>query len=204
MNLLQLITIIKRYLKRTDLDDLLPDWIEFAQRRIDMDMRLPEQEFRSTTTPTTRFISLPLDWIEMRNIQVNFDGNFSLQYLTPEQLDNASRALKGDSPNPIQFYTIMDTQLELVPPPTADSEVTLEMFYYARQASLASDEDTTKVLLVYPQLYIYAVMVEAMPFLEHAAGQASWFQMYTDYARLLNERAQAGRFSGNSIQMRAV
>ena len=112
--------------------------------------------------------------------------------------------MKGDSPNPVQFYTIMDTQLELQPAPTEDSEITLEMFYYARQAVLSNDEDITKITVVYPQLYIYAVMVEAMPFLEHVEGQASWLDQYGSYRDLLNGRAQAGRFSGNSMQMRAV
>jgi len=204
MNFGELKIIIKRYLKRTDLDDVILDWIEFAQRRIDNDMRLPEQEFRSTTTANLRFLPLPGDWIEMRNIQVDFDGGFALQYLTPEQLDNMGRQLKGDSPNPIQFYTIMDHQLELIPAPSEDSQVVIEMFYYAREPKLVNDIDFSRLLAVFPNLYIYAVMIEAMPFLEHQAGMATWQQMYSDYSALLNTRAQAGRFSGNSIQMRAV
>ncbi len=204
MNYLELRTIVKRYLKRTDLDDVIPDWIEFAQRRIDSDLRLPEQEYRTTTIANLQFLPLPVDWLEMRHVQVVFDGNFALQYLTPEQLDNMGRQLKGDSPNPIQFYTIMDKQIELVPSPTADTEVEIELFYYAREPALVNDTDQTKILIIYPQLYIYSVMIEAMPFLEHVAGQASWQDMYDNLVALLNTRAQAGRFSGNSIQMRAV
>ena len=204
MNFGELKTSIRRYLKRTDLDDIIPDWVEFAQRRIDTELRLPEQEFRTTTTANLKFLPLPLDWIEMRHVQVVFDGDFALQYLTPEQLDNAGRLLKGDSPNPIQFYTIMNNQIELVPAPSADTEVQIEMFYYAREPVLVNDNDITKVLNRYPQLYIYAVMVEAMPFLEYQAGQASWQSMFNEMVVILNNRAQAGRFSGNSMQMRAV
>lgn len=204
MNLGQLKTIIKRYLKRTDLDDVIPDWIEFSQRRIDSDLRLPEQEYRTQTVANLAFLPLPNDWLEMRNIQVNFDGNYSLQYLTPEQLDNMSRVLKGETPNPIQFYTIMNNQIELIPAPDSDTETIVEMFYYAREPALINDLDTTKILTLYPQLYTYAVMVEAMPFLEHESGQATWDSMYTRLRDLLNTRAQAGRFSGNSMQMRAV
>lgn len=204
MNYGELQTIIRRYLKRVDLDDVIPQWVEFAQRRIDMDLRLPEQEFRAIAIADRQFLPLPLDWIEMRNIQVKYDGNFALSYLTPEQLDNMGRRLKGDSPTPIQFYTIMDNQLELVPAPGEDSEIEIEMFYYAREPALVNDVDFSRVLNLYPNLYIYAVMIEAMPFLEHAAGQQTWQQMYAEYADLLNRRAQAGRFSGNSIQMRAV
>ena len=81
MNFGELKTLIRRYLKRTDLDDVIPDWIEFAQRRLDSDMRLPEQEYRTTTTANLKFLPLPNDWLEMRHVQVDFDGNFSLQYL---------------------------------------------------------------------------------------------------------------------------
>lgn len=204
MNLGELKTSIRRYLKRTDLDDVIPDWIQFAQRRIDTEMRLPEQEYRTTTTANLAFLPLPQDWIEMRNVQVDFDGNYALSYLTPEQLDNMSRTLKGESPNPIQFYTIVNNQIELIPAPGDDTETIIELFYYAREPALVNNSDTTKILTKFSQLYIYGVMVEAMPFLEHQAGQASWQQMFDEFARILNQRAQAGRFSGNSIQMRAV
>jgi hypothetical protein len=48
------------------------------------------------------------------------------------------------------------------------------------------------------------MMIEAMPFIESQDGQASWAQMYRDLAKLLNTRAQAGRFGANSLHMRAV
>jgi hypothetical protein len=200
-NLGELKTALTRYLKRDDLGDLYDIWIDFAGIRIDQEMRLPQQEFRTIAIANARFIPLPTDFIEMRNVQVDFDGGLALTYLTPEALDNTARRVTG---TPIQFYTIMNNQIELIPAPADNSQVEIELFYYAKQEALTSETSTTAVLDAFPMLYLYAALVEAMPFMEHESGSISWDRMFTDMARLLNTRAQAGRFSGNSLHMRAV
>ncbi len=200
-NLGELKTAVRRYLKRTDLDDLIPDWISFAGKRIDNDLRLPDQEFRTTATANAKYLPLPFDFIEMRNIQVNFMGDFALEYVTPGQADRVGRKISG---TPIQFYTIFNNQIELIPPPSEDSLVEIELFYYAQLPTLVNDSDTNKVLVAYPQMYLYCCMIEAMPFLEHDKGQVEWQAMYNTFKDAINDRAQAGRFSGNSIAMRSA
>lgn len=152
------------------------------------------------TIPTAGFISLPPDFIELRNIQTTYYGSLALQYLSPAQLDDYGRSLKS---GPVQFYTIMDNQLQLLPAPQADSEAVMEIFYYAKQAPFSQNADTSPVLDAYPNLYLYATMVEAMPFFENAAGSQRWDQMYTELRNTLNTRAQAARYSGDTKQMRA-
>lgn len=198
----ELKTAVTRYLKRPDLADLYADWVDFASSRIDQDLRLPEQEYRTISVANAQYLSLPLDYIELRNIQVAAQGGaLPLRYMTPEQLDNFSRF---DQQQPIKYYTIVNGQLELIPAPAADSTTEIELFYYAKLPVPDQDADTNKVLTAFPQLYLYAMMIEAMPFMEHQEGQASWDSMYTDLAKLLNTRAQSGRFGANSLHMRAV
>jgi hypothetical protein len=201
MNYGEFKTLVRTYIKRTDLDDLIPTWVAMAGLRIDSDCKLAAQEYRTTTPAVAQYIPLPADFIEMRNIQVDYRGQLALEYLTPEQLDNMTfQRLEG----PPRFYTIFNNQVELYPQGTAESELTLELFYFAKNPDLTSDLQETKVLSQHPQLWLYAVMVEAMPFLEHESGQASWATMYRDMAEVLNTRAESARYSGNSIQMRAT
>lgn len=198
----ELKTALTRYLKRADLADLYDDWVDFASSRIDNDCRLAEQEYRTTATANAQFLTLPLDFVEMRNIQVSVTGGaYPLTYLTPEALDLYARV---DKRQPIKHYTIVNSQIELIPAPAADSTTVIELFYFAKLFPLVNDGDTNKVLLAFPQLYIYAMMVEAMPFIEHTEGMASWNGMYRDMANLLNTRAEKARYSGNSLHMRAV
>jgi len=189
---------VLRYLKRTDIDDLVPDWIQFAGLRIDADCRLPEQEFRSTSLAVERYVGLPLDFMEMRNIQA--EGR-ALEYITPERMDQIRQNTKGGQ---VRYYTIFDNQIELLPHPSAEAPYELEIFYFSRLPPLVADSDVNLVLAAHPQLYLYACLVEGMPFLEHQTGQATWATMYRDLVTLLNDRAEKGRFSGNSLHLRAI
>ncbi len=201
MNLQELKALLDRYLKRTDLADLYDDWIGFTQSRINQQLRLAEQEYRSVTKPLNNFIQLPDDFIEMRHLEVNFQGGRSIEYVTAAQLDQM-RAKYGTSGG-MRFYTILDHQLELFPAPGLDSEQVLTMFYYAKLPALVAAADSNKVLDAYPQLYLYGCMVEAGAFREHEKDTATYAQLWTQYSTELNTRHQAGRFSGDALTMRA-
>ena len=126
MNVGELKTLLDRYLKRDDLRDLYDRWIEFTQLRINMQLRLQEQEYRATTVPVNQYIALPPDYIEMRHIETSADNGRSLQYVTPDQIDLLNNRFKSGR---ILFYTIIDNQIELIPGPAEDSVAELEMFY---------------------------------------------------------------------------
>ena len=66
MNKGQLNTTITRYLKRDDLIDLYDTWIEFTSTRINTQLRLSEQEYRTTTVPDSQFVQLPPDVVGVR------------------------------------------------------------------------------------------------------------------------------------------
>jgi len=201
MNKGELTTLLDRYMKRTDLHDLYDDWIAFASTRINTQLRLLEQEYRTVTVPTTQFVQLPPDFIEMRHIQTSQEGGRSLKYVTPAQLDTM-RARYSDSFSPISFYTIMNNQLELSPAPSADSVAELEMFYFAKLPELPNDDSTNKVLTAFPQLYLYAVMIESAAIREAPEDMVTYAQMWTDYGKTLNDRQAAARYSGDALQMR--
>lgn len=193
---------LDRYLKRSDLVDLYPLWVDMTSKRIDSALRLPEQEYRTITIPKAQFIELPNDFIEMRHLEVNYKGGSMVEYVTAGQLDQM-RAKYGTSGH-LRWFTIMDNQIELLPVPDDDSEQVLTMFYYARLPAYQQESDTNKVLSAYPQLYLYGCLIEAAAFREHDKDAATYSQLYQGFADPLNDRAQAGRFSSDNLVMRAV
>ena len=201
MTLDELKALLGRYLKRQDLTDLYDDWISFAQSRINQQLRLKEQEYRTVTLPLTASIQLPDDFIEMRHMEVNFAGGRGVEYVTAGQMDRI-RAEYG-SAGGIKYYTILDNQLELFPAPGVDSEQVLTMYYFAKLPALVSGSDTNKVLSAYPQLYLYACMIDAAAFREHEKDAVTYAQLWLDYSKELNTRQAAGRFSGDVLTMRA-
>ena len=78
------------------------------------------------------------------------------------------------------------------------------MFYYAKVSSLASGSDTNDIVTNYPNLDLYALMGEAALYREAGPQAAQWLDAFDSLAAQLNGRAQSARFSGNSMQMRAV
>lgn len=205
MNLGEFRQLLERYLKRQDLRDLYNPWFRFTSKRIDDQLRLKEQEYRAVTTPIAQYISLPPDFIEMRALQTNVNGGTPLLYMTAQQLDyrRLARAL-SNNPQQTMFYTILDNQLEIIPAPTADNTVGLEMIYFAELPDISQADQTNKVLTAYPNLYLYGCMYEAACFLKDEQDKESYATLWRDYAKELNDRQQAGRYSGSYLRMRAV
>lgn len=197
MTLGDLKTEVAAYLHRTDLDDRITFWAQLAGRRIDGDARLPEMEYRATADGTNTFIPLPADYITMRNLQTG-TGEV-LEYVTPEQLDRLRYANITSG-----FYTIMDGQLEVLNTPDSANPLPLEIFYFARNPLLSADADTNKVITAYPQLYLYATLMEAALFLVDDAAVQRWTSLYTAEVQMRNEQAQQGRFGGNALTMRSL
>ena len=197
----ELLVVFERYLKRNDLTDVYSDFIQMAEARINAVMRLSEMEVRSTSTPTAAFWSLPSDFIEMRHIQAaNTGGSYPIEYLTPEQADDKRRYLSGQ----YKFYSLLDSSIEIIPHPTASSATEVEMFYYAKVSALVDGTDTNDIVTNYPNLYLYAMMGEAALYREAQQQADQWLGSFDAFASQLNDRSQAARFSGNSMQMRAV
>jgi hypothetical protein len=201
MNLGEFKSLLDRYLKRNDLRDLYNDWFLFTSLRIDQQLRLKEQEYRTITVPTERYIPLPPDFIEMRSLQTSANGGLPIRLKTLRGADLANQFIKS---GPIATYAILDTQLELIPAPNADSVAELEMVYYAKQPVITADAATNKVLDAYPNLYLYGCMMEAAVFRMDQTDNQNYAQMWKDYAAELNDRQAAGRFSGSPLDMRAT
>jgi hypothetical protein len=202
MNYGEFKTLLTRYLKREDLTDLYASWFEFTCSRIDMQLRLQEQEYRAITKPTSQYVSLPPDFIEMRSLQSSLNGGTPLEYVTAKQID--LRNLASVPPGKTCYYTIFNNQVELIAPPSEDSELTLEMIYYAKLVPLTQDSASNKVLEAYPNLYLYGCMLEAANFLKDEQDLKNYAQLWRDYSTELNNKQSAGRHSASNLRMRAV
>ncbi|NNF60701.1 MAG: hypothetical protein HKN06_05130 [Gammaproteobacteria bacterium] len=197
----ELLTLFERYLKRNDLTDMYSDFLLMAEARLNTVLRLTEMEKRSTSTPTDGFWSLPTDLLELRHIQATASSTaYPLEYVTPEQADEKRRLLSGN----YKFYTLLANSIEIIPHPTADSTSEVEIFYYAKLSALTDSEDTNDIVTNYPNLYLYALLAEAATYREAITQAEGYLQLFNGYVDDLNTRAQAARFSGNSMQMRAV
>jgi len=64
-----------------------------------------------------------------------------------------------------RYYTIIDGAFELIPTPSNSVELTIT--YYAKIPALSSTQATNWLLTKAPDLYLYATLTNAAPYLQN-------------------------------------
>ena len=178
-NYSELKTAIASWLDRTDLTDIIPDFIALAETRHKRDFKIRRMETRVTTNTIAgrEFYTLPDDYIAMRNIKLNTDPKTPLDFLTPEIMD---RLNAGSSRGTPKAYTIKGNNIELRPLP--DGVYEIEVSYYKHFAALSDSNTTNDMLTHHPDVYLYGALVEAEPYLQNDKRIQVW-QGYYDRAK---------------------
>jgi hypothetical protein len=171
----ELKTSIASWLDRSDLTDIIPDFIVLAETRHRRDFKIRRMETRVTasTIADTEYYSLPDNYVAMRNIQLNTDTKTPLEYLTPEQMD---RIRGGSSTGKPKAYSIMGDTFQLRPIP--DGVYQIEMLYYKYFTALSDSNTTNDMLTYHPDLYLYGALVEAEPYLQNDKRIQVWQGFY--------------------------
>lgn len=145
----ELVASAAEWLNRSDLDDKIPEFIAFAERKFNRTLRTVEMEARSTAVLTGDSLELPSDFLALRSIQVD---DTVLAYITPDETFAAT-----DQGSPL-FYTITDGQFFFRPIPDS-GDVTLT--YYAAIPALSVSEPTNWLLTAHPDIYLWATLLQA-------------------------------------------
>jgi len=184
------------YLDRSDLDAIIPTFIELAEAKFRRSLRHWRMEKRATadTIAGERQVSLPTDFVEMRSLKRNSSPVVVLEILPPQVIN--SYAESQGSPN---YFSVVGDELHLDPVPDAVYE--LEMYYYAFSA--LSDTNTTNWLLTYyPDIYIYGTLLEAEAYLMNDPRLPIWKQAFDEALKQLNTEANKVRYAGAPLTIR--
>jgi len=132
---------------------------------------------RANATLDTQYFAFPADFLQAKEFQLNTNPITYLQYVTQNQGDYGSATNYVAAGKP-QFYTIIGTQIQVIPTP--DTGYTGELTYYGKIPAL-SDSNTSNWLLAYaPDLYLYGALLEATPYLKDDERLAVWSTLYTN------------------------
>ena len=174
-NYSELKTAIASWLDRTDLTDIIPDFIALAETRHKRDFKIRRMETRVTTNTIdgSEFYTLPDDYVAMRNIKLNTDPKTPLEFLTPEIMD---RLNAGSSKGTPKAYTIKGNNIELRPIP--DGVYQVEVSYYKHFTALSDSNTTNDMLTHHPDVYLYGALVEAEPYLQNDKRIQVWSGYY--------------------------
>ena len=189
---------IASYLARSDLAVKIPDFIRLAEVRLGRDLRI-RQMLKSSVTNTTGgddTVSLPPDFLQLRDLFVVTNPIRDLQYVTPSVFSRNGRVTESGLP---VYYTVIANEFKFAPVP--DTDYSLRALYYAAPEYL-SDSNPSNVFLAYtPDLLLYGSLIEAEPFLMNDARIQLWAGMYDRGLSSLTAADDASENSGVPLRM---
>lgn len=192
-NYSELKTSVAAWLLRSDLTATIPDFIALAEARMNRDSRLRTKDaiVRGTLSVSGQFTTLPTAFRRMVNIEYQTTPVRPLEYRTPQQMDVIRASNPTGTP---YYYCVHGTELEVVPVP--DSAVTLGVIYFAGITPLSDSNTTNWLLTAAPDIYLYATLLQAAPYLKDDERVGLWGAFYDQLCAEYQQSSEADQSAG--------
>lgn len=188
-------TSIAGWLKRTNLNDRIPDFISLAEAQLNRQLRVRQMVRMYTRTTDERTIVLPDDYLEAEKFEV--DGR-TLGYRDRWSVSSAdlfnSRSNRAE-------YTIIGNAAWLLCHVSAAS--VLNVWYYQRITPLSDLDPQNWLLEDAPDAYLYGSLLQAEPYLKNDARVQIWSQMYQAVIESMGNANNRARTQGAGLTQRA-
>ena len=194
----ELKTTVANYLGRSDLTAQIPDFIRMAEDRLRRELRV-RQMLKVVTAPTTAgdaTVSIPADFLQIRDIHVTGNPVYTLEYMSPSSFYRNARSVESGVP---VNYTLLASEFIFAPQP--DAAYSLKMLYYAKPDYL-SDSNTSNVFLAnFPDALLYGALGEAEPYLMNDARTTTWAALYDRSIANINVSDEGAEYAGVPLKM---
>ena len=196
----ELKTNIANFLNRSDLTNQIDFFIDATEAELNRRLRVKDMIKRATATADGQYLSLPTDWLEAINVQI--DGN-SFKPLFQQSIESMDVYRKGNNnvTGLPAFFALVDNTIELAPTP--DSSYTLQLTYYGTIDALSDTNTSNFISTSYPDAYLYGALKHASIYLmedDRVALFTSQFEKALEEMRMEQEKAEFGK--GSLMQRR--
>jgi hypothetical protein len=196
----ELKTNIANFLNRSDLTNQIDFFIDATEAELNRRLRVKDMIKRATATADGQYLSLPTDWLEAINVQI--DGN-SFKPLFQQSIESMDVYRKGNNnvTGLPAFFALVDNTIELAPTP--DSSYTLQLTYYGTIDALSDSNTSNFISNSYPDAYLYGALKHASIYLmedDRVALFTSQFEKALEEMRMEQEKAEFGK--GSLMQRR--
>jgi hypothetical protein len=169
----ELQTAVANYLARTDLTSQIPDFIYLAETRLRRQLRINEMLTQTSLTVSANQITLPTDFLELRDIHFENNPVWTLEYQSP---DLFYRNLQTQTSGITVYYTMIANNIKFAPTPNTSDAVS--MLYYQKPAYLSSTVTTNVWTENCVDALLYGSLAEAEPYLMNDPRLQTWAQLY--------------------------
>jgi len=183
--------------------DTIRDFITLAEFRINRELRVREMMERVAAPVNEIQESVPARFLEPISASVILSSGqiFPMKYVTVHELSRGGRNIEGDP----ACYAIVGGQILFAPvikfdPDVLDADVPqIEIIGYFSQPALSNDNQENDILKFYPNLYLYASLLEATAFVT-ADQLTTWAAAYQEAVGKANEAGQAAIFESTAVE----
>lgn len=151
-------TEVAMYLHRTDLETMIPTFIQLAESKIANSIkgRRSSTELDLSTVAAQDYVTLPTDYESLNSIRVS-DTNALLKLVPDDSFYKYKEA--GEAVGVPNIYTIENDKIKLYPTP--DAEYTIRIVYNQSLPTVTASNPNNWVLTKYPYIYLYGALIEA-------------------------------------------
>tara|TARA_R100001463_G_scaffold94567_1_gene149105 strand:- start:825 stop:1475 length:651 start_codon:yes stop_codon:yes gene_type:complete len=196
----ELKTNIANFLNRSDLTNQIDFFIDATEAELNRRLRVKDMIKRATATADGQYLSLPTDWLEAINVQIDGNSFRPLFQQSIESMDIYRKSNDNVTGLPI-YFALVDNTIELAPTP--DSSYTLQLTYYGTIDALSDTNTSNFISTSYPDAYLYGALKHASIYLmedDRVALFTSQFEKALEEMRMEQEKAEFGK--GSLMQRR--
>jgi hypothetical protein len=177
-------------LLRDDLTNTIPALIQLAEAKMARDVRRKTLRATLTISDFATDLSALTNFGELRSINlVTSDESLDTPIHIGSMEQLAEQRARMITPGRPKFAAVVDQ--ELLVGPTPDDSYDAQVTYYEALVPLSASQTTNSLLTEAPDLYVWATLLMAAPFLEHDERIPTWLNYYNDaVAGLANKRDQ--------------
>lgn len=190
---------VANYLGRSDLTSQIVDFISLAEIRMARELRL-RQMLKTVTTSTTggdSTVSLPEDFLEIRDLFVEATPRIKLQYVSPSVFSFDVKSSVSGVP---VIYTMRGDEFEFAPVP--DAAYTIQMLYYANPPALSDSNLSNVFFVAAPDALLYGALAEAEPYLMNDTRIQTWASLYLNAIERITTSDDRAEYAGVPIVMK--
>lgn len=190
-----LLSAVSTWLHRDDLTSVSADFITIGESRINRLLRVRAMESSTslTTVAGTRTVALPTGYLQAKRLYVSSSPVQTLEYIAPH--DYWRRWMSTTTGTPLA-YTVEGENFLFGPIPDGTS---IECLYYARPSALSSAVNA--IFTANPELYLYAALVAAEPYLKNDRRIPIWKSQFEQILQEVQSADDRDRASGAPIRM---
>lgn len=192
-------TSVASFLHRSDMTDIIKEFINDAEVRIANELRIKAMEASFSSAIAAGVVALPTGFIEWKFLYIDGDSANKLTRKDAEWI-YTNYPDRAGTRKPAYFAREGEN---VIFGPHPDSAYTVRGGYYKKLTALSDSNTTNWFITNAPALLRYATLCEAMQYTQDDAGLARYERKYQEEKMRVERTDRLEAFSGSQLSARA-